>query len=51
MSYETQMELLRVSKKALVLLSINSKDRDFVFEIRDVIRKAEREINERIKQK
>lgn len=46
MSEETQMELLKVSKKALVLLSLESKDRDFVFTIRDIIRKAEKEMKE-----
>lgn len=44
MTEETVTELLRLSKKAMVFLSVNCKDRDFVFQMRDIIRKADSEM-------
>lgn len=44
MTEETQKELLRIVKRAMAFVSADCKDRDLVFELRDVIRKAETEI-------
>ena len=44
MTEETQNELLALAKTALVFLSVNHKDRDLVFRLRDTIRKAEKEM-------
>jgi hypothetical protein len=44
MNEETQKELLRLSKRALTLVSSRSLDSDLVFELRDIIRKAESEM-------
>jgi hypothetical protein len=43
MEKETGRKLLELSKKALVLISIREGGTDLVFELRDVIRKAESE--------
>lgn len=45
MNPETQKELLRLAKRAMIFLSV-CKDRDFVFELRDVIRKADLEMGD-----
>lgn len=42
MTEEMQKELLRLAKQAMVFISVNCEDRDFVFEFRDVIRKIEK---------
>jgi hypothetical protein len=44
MEEETQKELLRLSKQALALVSSRSLDGDLVFDLRDIIRKAESEM-------
>lgn len=44
MGEETQRELLRLARRALVLVSSKSLDEDLVFELRDIIRKAESEM-------
>lgn len=48
MTEETQTELLRLAKQALSFVSMNGgrDNRDFVFEFRDLIRKAEKEIQD-----
>ena len=45
MTEQTQKELLTAAKKALTIISVarKRKERDFVFELRDLIRKAESE--------
>lgn len=43
MEKETANRLLELSKKALTLVSIREGGTDLVFELRDVIRKAESE--------
>jgi len=40
---ETQKELLAAAKKALTIIAVAGKDEDFVFELRDIIRKVENE--------
>lgn len=44
MDEDTKKNLLRLSKRALALVSFNRLDVDLVFELRDVIRKAEEEM-------
>lgn len=44
MNEQTQMDLLAVAKKAMTIISVKRIDPDFVFEIRDVIRRAEQEV-------
>lgn len=44
MEEETQKKLLEASKKALTIISVSGKDQEFVFELRDLIRKAESEL-------
>lgn len=44
MTEETQKKLLALSKKAMTIISIAGKNRDLVFEFRDLIRKAESEL-------
>jgi hypothetical protein len=39
----SQEELLAASKKALKLISVAGLDKDFVFHLRDIIRKIEAE--------
>lgn len=46
MKEETQKELIAAAKKALTIISMAGKDTDFVFEFRDLIRKAESEIKD-----
>jgi hypothetical protein len=46
MKAETQRELLRLCRNALTLLSADCSDREFVFEFRDVLKKAESETGE-----
>lgn len=48
MNEETQKELLKLSKKALSIVSMHGgrKNRDFVFELRDLIRQIEKEIQD-----
>ena len=43
MEEETLKKLLEASKKALTIISVAGKDQEFVFELRDLIRKAESE--------
>ena len=43
MTEETQKELLAASKRALTLISVSGVEPDFVFVLRDIIRKAESE--------
>jgi hypothetical protein len=43
MTEETQKELLALSKRALTLISVSGVEPDFVFVLRDIIRKAESE--------
>jgi len=43
MKSETQKELLEVSKKALMIISVDGRHSDFVFKLRDLIRKCESE--------
>jgi hypothetical protein len=38
---ETQKELIAAAKKALAIISVEGKNQDFVFELRDLIRKYE----------
>lgn len=45
MTEETQKQLIEASKKALKIISVMGKESDFVFELRDIIRKAESENN------
>lgn len=40
---EAQTELLAAAKKALTIISVAGKETDFVFELRDIIRKVENE--------
>jgi hypothetical protein len=49
MTEEDQKKLLELAKKALTIISVvrNKKNRDFVFELRDLIRKIEAENNDR----
>ena len=44
MEEETLKKLLEASKKALTIISVSGKDQEFVFELRDLIRKAESEL-------
>lgn len=44
MDEDAKMDLLRLSKRALALVSLNKLDVDLVFELRDVIRKIEKEM-------
>jgi hypothetical protein len=44
MTEETLKKLLETSKKALKIISVAGKDHEFVFELRDLIRKAESEL-------
>jgi hypothetical protein len=43
MTEQTQKELIAAAKKALSIISIAGGNTDFVFEFRDLIRKAESE--------
>lgn len=43
MTKETQKELLAAAKKAMAMISIARLDVNFVFELRDLIRKCESE--------
>lgn len=45
MTEQTQSELLAVAKEAMKLISVHGIDSDFVFKIRDIIRKVEQEVN------
>jgi len=40
---EGQKELLAAAKKALAIIAVAGKETDFVFELRDIIRKVENE--------
>ncbi len=40
---EAQDELLAAAKKALTIIAVAGKETDFVFELRDIIRKVENE--------
>lgn len=44
MEEETQKKLLEAAKKAMTIISVAGKDHEFVFEFRDLIRKAESEL-------
>lgn len=44
MDEKTQRDILRLSKRALALVSFNRLDESLVFELRDAIRKAEKEM-------
>lgn len=44
MDEDVKVDLLRLAKRALALVSANRLDNDLVFELRDVIRKAEKEM-------
>jgi hypothetical protein len=46
MTEETQKELIALAKKALSIISMAGKDTDFVFDFRDLIRKAESEMKD-----
>lgn len=48
MEEETQKKLIQASKKALTIISVAGKDQEFVFELRDLIRKAESELKKDI---
>lgn len=41
MDEKTQMELLQAAKKALAIVSMTGKNKELVYELRDIIRKAE----------
>ena len=41
MTEELQKDLLEAAKKALTIISIDGKNTDFVFYLRDLIRKCE----------
>lgn len=45
MTEETQKQLILAAKEALKIISVAGKNSDFVFELRDIIRKAESEKN------
>jgi hypothetical protein len=45
MNEETQNQLIIAAKKALKIISVAGSDSEFVFELRDIIRKAEAEQN------
>jgi hypothetical protein len=40
---EAQKELLETAKRALKIIAVEGKETDFVFELRDIIRKVENE--------
>jgi hypothetical protein len=44
MEEETQKKLLEAAKKAMAIISVAGKDHEFVFEFRDLIRKADSEL-------
>jgi hypothetical protein len=44
MEEETQKRLIEAAKKAMTIISVAGKDHEFVFEFRDLIRKAESEL-------
>lgn len=44
MTEETQKKMIELSKKALVLLSVREGGTELVFQLRDIIRKAEEEM-------
>lgn len=44
MNEDTQRDLIRLAKRALAMVSSNMLDGDLVFELRDIIRKAEAEM-------
>jgi hypothetical protein len=44
MTEETLKKLLELSKKAMTIISIAGQNHDLVFELRDLIRKAESEL-------
>jgi hypothetical protein len=44
MEEETLKKFIEASKKALTIISVAGKDHEFVFEFRDLIRKAESEL-------
>jgi hypothetical protein len=44
MEEETLKKLIEASKKALTIISVAGKDNEFVFELRDLIRKADSEL-------
>jgi len=44
MEEETMKELLEALKKALTIISVAGNDHDFVFELRDLIRKTDSEL-------
>lgn len=44
MNEDTQLELVRLAKRALALVGSNMLDADLVFDLRDIIRKAESEM-------
>lgn len=46
MKEETQRALVALSKKALAFVGANSGDRDLVFNLRDIIRAAEKEMKD-----
>lgn len=46
MKKETEKDLIEAAKKAMKIISVAGKNEDFVFELRDLIRKAESESNE-----
>jgi len=41
MEEETMKELIEALKKAMTIISVAGNDHDFVFELRDLIRKTE----------
>lgn len=45
MSENSQKKLIQLAKKALSIISINGKNEDFVYELRDFIRQVEKEEN------
>lgn len=47
MTQETQNQLIEAAKKALKIISVAGKESDFVFELRDIIRKAENSHSEK----
>jgi hypothetical protein len=45
MSNDSQKQLIKLAKKALSIISINGKNEDFVYELRDFIRQVEKEVS------
>ena len=46
MKADTEKRLLELAKKALTMVSIRDGGTNFVFELRDLIRQAEKEVKE-----